>query len=459
MKKSIYIFFSLIMILSLVSCSEDYNGISNSGEVKIKTFSANAKLETLDETSGLIELVFPSTTDLTKIKPVITLSEGAHIVSPENPEGPIDLSKVTVYRVVNGNLYHDYNVVASHVSDKTKILTFSIGKYKGVIDQSTRTITVLYPKGEDVTALTPKFTITDGAKVVSPTATTLDFTSPVNYNISYLDETFIYKVTVVPTDLTPVGFLGEAATAGEITNLDEKAAWNWLSENFVDPVYISFDAIKKGADLSKYGVLWYHCDPDKLEIPSIATDATVIDALKKFHAQGGGLLLTSAGVSLGTSLDIAKNGKLWNNDWGYGNSPSTLGENWGMRFTGHENHPIFKGLRMEIGETSRFYIMGKGVKVKGHNAIWNFDTWTGYNFDVAKWQNENGGKQLASFYWDDAMNQRSIITEYERQNGNGATITIAVESYDWYNEDGSPVNSYHDNLETLTGNILNYLAK
>ena len=114
---------------------------------------------------------------------------------------------------------------------------------------------------------------------------------------------------------------------------------------------------------------------------------------------------------------------------------------------------------MEIGETPRFYIMGKGVKVKGHNAIWNFDTWTGYNFDVAKWQNENGGKQLASFYWDDAMNQRSIITEYERQNGNGATITIAVESYDWYNEDGSPANSYLDNLETLTGNILNYLAK
>ena len=80
MKKSIYIFLSLIMILNLVSCSEDYNGISNSGEVKIKTFSANAKLETLDETSGLIELVFPSATDLTKITPIITLYLKVHIL-------------------------------------------------------------------------------------------------------------------------------------------------------------------------------------------------------------------------------------------------------------------------------------------------------------------------------------------------------------------------------------------
>lgn len=452
---------SWFIFTAFSACTKDaYNGIDNSGGVTIKSFTVAGVRESLiNEESGYIELIVSSATDLTTLTPAIVLSDGAAIILPENPSNPVNLSVPTTYRVANGNLYRDYNVIAKHVSDVARIESFTIGKYRGIIDNAARTVTVLYPEGESLAALTPTVKLNVGATLVSPTVQTLDFSSPIKYTIAYLDETFTYTVSVVPTQLTPVAFIGEASSASSISNADEKAAWTWLAANFVDPVYLSFEAIKNGADLNAYGAIWYHCDPDEFRIPSVASDGAVIAALKTYYENGGGLLLTSAGIRLGVAIGISKDGRMWNNDWGYGNTPSVTGDDWGIHFAGHENHPIFKGLRTSAGNASVAYLIGKGVTVKGHNAIWNFDAWTGYNFDVAKWQAENGGVQLASFHWDEAMNQRCIITEYPRKAAKGAVITIAVESYDWFYENGSIANPYKDNIEKLTANILSYIAK
>lgn len=451
--------FALCLITT--ACSDDsYHGIDNSGEVKILSFSATgSKLNVLQEDNDYIELILPSSADLTAVTPSFTLSQGAHLASPEKPEGPIDLSKVVTYRVINKNLYHDYRVIAKRVADVTYFTEFTINDYKGSIDNKARKITVKMPVDTDVTVLSPKFALSDGAKLIYPATTVLDFTQPQNYTIEYLEETFTYAVEVQLVNFIPVAFIGDPETAADISNADDKAAYEWLASNFPEQEYVSFADIRGGKDLSKFGVIWFHCDPDRFDIPTSATSTKVTTALNDYYLAGGSLLLTSAGVKLGTFLEIAKDKRMWNNDWGYGNDPSILGENWGMSFKGNESHPIFQGLRMEAGETHRFYLLGQGVGIKGHNAIWNFDTWTGYNFDVQRWQDENGSKQLASFYWDDAMNQRSIITEYERNGSKGGVITIAVESYDWYHENNSPANPYRDNLERLTENILNYLAE
>ncbi|MDO5608377.1 MAG: DUF4960 domain-containing protein [Capnocytophaga sp.] len=451
---------ALFTLAGISACSDDKGTpIANEGGVKILTFTAGGTVETIDGAGkdGVITLFFPHGSDLTQLQPQYTLSPGAEIILPDNPQGPIDLSVLTTYRVVNGNLYHDYKVIASHIS--ASFSSFAIGKYNGSIDHNARTITVKYPKSWDVSALTPTFSITDDATVSPALGTTVDFTNPVTYTLEYLGEKFVYTVTVEKSDIQPVAFLGGAATGEQLSDADNKAAYTWMSGNFADFEYISFDDIKNGKDLTAYGVIWFHHDSDDGNLPSGATDTAVTNALKAYRAQGGGLFLSSAGVKLGSSLDIAKDNRMYNNDWGWGNQPSVLGENWGMNFSGNETHPIFNGLEMPLGEARRFYIMSQGVKVKGHNAIWNFDSWTGYDFDVAKWENENGGKQLASFYWDDAMNQRAIITEYERNGSYGAVITIAVESYDWYNEPDSPANAYRKNLERLTANVLNYLLK
>ena len=276
MKKNSYIIISLIInLLAITACNDDkYNGIDNSGEVKIVSFSDNhAKLITLNEVNGNIKLIYPSNINLGTLSPSLQLSEGASVLTPENPEGPIDLSNITIYRIINGNLYHDYKVLAQHVSDIAKIESFSIGRYKGSIDHSTRTIKVNYPMGESIDALTPNITVNDGAILVTSLSSPHNFTTPVDFVMSYMDETFTYTASVIPTIFIPMAFLGEATSANLLSNNDEKKAWEWMKENFETAEYLSFDDIKAGKDLTKYKVIWYHYDSFNAGGDPVAPDA------------------------------------------------------------------------------------------------------------------------------------------------------------------------------------------
>lgn len=459
----------ICLAFALASCdSDNYNGIENSGEVKILAFTAGAKQETLNEESSLINLIFKTGTDLTKVTPSFTLSDGASIKSPANPNGPIDFSGVVTYTLTNGNVYHDYKIISKHVADVTNFDQFTIGIYNGSVDNAQRKIVVKMPLNTDVTALAPSYALSEGATLVSPTETVLNFTNPVQYTISHLDETFTYEVSVELVDFRKMAFLGAPATAGDITNMDDKTAYEWFAANFPVNEYISFADIKAGKDLNDYAVIWYHYDAyDKGGDPVVHSDvnAQVTDALNAYLAQGGNLYLSSAGMALGQVLNIAKDGKMWNNAWGYDNNPFLVNDDngigWGMRVK-DPSHPVFKNIQWNTGETHRFFLISNGCYTKGHNIRWNFTAdWDGnvYNRDVARWEATNGGKQLASLHWDDNMNEVCIMTEYERNAERGAVITNGAECYDWYNEENSPANKYRRNLETLTYNILNYLAE
>ncbi|NDV65426.1 DUF4960 domain-containing protein [Bacteroides sp. 224] len=470
MKKHTIIAILIALITGLTACSDDnYNALDISGEVKILSFTVNgSKLNILDEKTDYIEVIMPSGTDLTELVPTYTLSEGASIALPKEPNSPTNLSVLTTYRVVNKNLYHDYKVLAKTVDKVTSFTDFTIGTYKGVVDNDARTIVVKLPLGSEVTALRPTFNLSEGAELTSPNGTTHNFTNPVKYTISYLGESFTYDVTVELVDFRKMAFLGAPATANDITNLDDKAAWTWFSENFPVTEYISFADIKAGKDLSEYAVIWYHWDSyDKGGDPVIHADANkpeVIEAMNNYLAQGGGLFLSSAGLTLGNVLNITKSGGMWNNAWGFERTePLEVndgnGMGWGMRITGHEQHPIYKGIRMAPGEIDRFFLLSNGCQVLAHNVIWNFEeAWTGWNEDVARWENETGGVHLAAFHWDDFMNKRGLITEYPATDNRGPVITTGAEMYDWHQEGGS-ANTFRDNLEKLTYNILNYLSE
>lgn len=451
------------LLFGFVACEDDYNGLQNQGAVKITAFTTGTeKVSTINESDASVTLIFPSTADLTQLKPTITLSEGARIGSPSNGEGPIDLSQPTSYRIINGNLYHDYLVQALHVSDVARIKTFSIGKYKGSMNHELRTITLPYPMGQAVDKLSPYVELNDGAQLVSPASTEgLDFTNPVEFKISYLDEFFTYTVTVVPTDMSPKAFLGSAMSANDLTNASEKAAWSWFSENYEGCEYISFSAIKEGKDLSKFGALWYHWDSfgkggDPVA-PDDANQPEVIEALNAFLASGKGIFLSSGGMALGKLLNISKDGNMWNNAWGFDSSAFQVndgnGIGWGIRFI---NHPIFENVRKPAGETNRCFLLSNGCQTFARNVRWNLKAdWTPQYFGIEKWMKTNGGKQLATLHWDDEMDDTSVFTEYEGTSERGIVITCGAECYDWYDTN----NTYLDNIEIITSNILNYIAK
>lgn len=447
---------SIFLFGFFTSCGEDNReDLDLSGTVRITSFKANGIVGIIDENSkpSTIQVYLPWSYDIKNLNIEAKYSEGA-VLSPSITNNT-DLSSSVTYRVINGNLYNDYTVSASY----SRILTFSIKTYGGTIDNESKTITVKYPVGENLSALTPKYTTTPGATVTPESGSKQDFSNPVKYIISYMGESVEYTVIVKPTNFNPVGFLGTASTASEIENEDEKAAYSWFIKNVPNAEYISFSDIKSGsATLSKYRVLWWHLDGSTRDLPAIATSSDVLTPLKSYYENGGSFLLSSWAVKYAAAIGATKDGKEANNLWGETNTAEavTLSDDWGLCFTGHESHPAFSGLSKPAGVNNKVYLLSSGLKVKAHNALWNFaEDWVDYKSKSA-WESGNGGIGLASFQWDDANNSRSVMFEYPQKESKGGVICIGGEAYDW---SVIGTNKYQNNLEKLTSNVIDYLQK
>lgn len=443
------------LFVGLTSCDDDKDKakLDLSGGVRIYSFKANGVDGIIDESTkpSTIQLYLPWSSNLKDVTVDIKSSEGAQMTPTVN--GSIDLSEGLRLRVINGNLYNDYVISASYSQFKT----FAIGTYSGTIDNENKTIQVKYPKGEDVTALKPIYTVTPGATVAPESASAHDFTNPVEYTISYMGESMKYTVTVVPTNFSPVGFLGTAESSSDIENEDEKAAYAWFSKNVPNAEYISFSSIKNGTvSLSQYAVLWWHLDGTSRDLPAIATSTAVLTPIQSYFENGGSFFLSSWAVKYAAAIGATKDGKEANNLWGETNAADavTLGEDWGLCFTGHESHPVFAGLSKPAGVNNKVYLLSTGLKVRAHNAIWNFEeSWVDYKSKQI-WQDATGGIGLASFQWDNNNAARAVMFEYPKANDKGGVVCIGSESYDWA-VDGT--NNYQNNLEKLTTNIIDYL--
>ncbi|MDO4229961.1 MAG: DUF4960 domain-containing protein [Capnocytophaga sp.] len=439
-----------LSVLLAIGCSKDNKGdLMVDKSATITSLQVNGIAGEIDEVKQTISVVVPWSQSLSSMNVTATLPEGASI-SPAL-SATTDLSKGMTYRVTNGNLYWDYTLTASY----PVVTEFAIGKYKGTIDNDQKTISVKYPKDEAVTALTPVASVTTGASLSPSGNTAIDFTNSITYTLSYRGESVAYTVMVIPTEFAAIGFLSTATKPAEITDADEKAAYEWFSTNVSNFKFISFADIKDGnVNLSDVKAIWWHLDSNA-NLPSEATNATVTDKLKAFYNNGGSFLFTTWAVQYVANLGIAKDGKFVNNMWNQTNSPNAIGDDWGISFKGNENHAIFKGLSLIAGRNNGAYLLSQGSKAKDHSAIWNFE-WGDYANDIPRWTTENGAIQLASFHWDDAMS-RAVIFEYPKSGNSGKVICIGIGSYDWYNEDGSPENTYFNNIKTLTSNCLDYL--
>lgn len=445
--------FSLISLFGLLSCSDDdKSDLDFSKEVSITSFKANNIEGVINKAKKpfTIDVYLPWSADLKDLSLQYTLSEGATIDNTNTEH--VDLSTPITYRIFNGNLYNDYTVSAAY----SKFTSFGISTYSGVIDDSAKTITIKYPKNIGVEKLRVEYTVTPGATVTPESGVVKDFTSPQIYTISYLGESVYYTVTVVPTNFEPVAFLGTAANESLIADADEKAAFAWFKKNVPNAEYVSFSTIKNDDDaLSKFSVLWWHLDSSQ-NLPSMATSTKVVEAISSYYNNGGSLFLSSFAVKYAATIGVTLDGKEANNIWGDGNGEeaSTVGEDWGLSFTGHEDHPAFSGLNKPAGVSNKVYLLSSGLKVKAHNAIWNFaESWVDYKSkDI--WQEANGGIGLASFQWDNSNEERAVMFEYPKTGTKGGVICIGSEAYDWY---VVGTNEYQNNLQNLTSNIIQYL--
>ncbi|MCM4160952.1 DUF4960 domain-containing protein [Antarcticibacterium flavum] len=445
--------------IMMFSCDDsiDDSGFILDVPVNIESFSLHGEEGQIDQASGEITFIMPYNTNITGIVPTVELP-GSATLTP-SVDVPRDFTQEVTYTVVNGNLYKNYVV---KVEVLKPILNFSINGVAGAINHTNRTINLLMPEGTNLSNLQPEIEISDGLTISPSSGTSIDFSEPVIFTINANDHTLEYTVNVTtPATGVKIGYLGVASNRSSISDPDEKAAADWLFSTFGEVEYISFEDVATGTNLSNFAVIWWHFD-EAQDLPEIAYNPEVLNSLKNFRNEGGGLLLTTFAALLVDELGIVPAGHQPNNVFGDFGTGGFVDENnnWGISFRGHEEHPLFVGL--ETFENGKANFLEKGTFRQNHTAWWFLPEWGNYG-NGEGWRNQTGGINLASESWDDNLDGRVAIAEFNGTEAQGNVIVIGFGAYDWYNEtdaDGneSQANAFLPNIKRLTENAIYYLG-
>lgn len=175
-----------------------------------------------------IEVAFG--TDVTVLTPNFTLSEGA---SSDLASGTAtDFTSAVNYTVTaeDGTIAQDWvvTVTTEEPNTDTDILTFVLDEQTGtaIVNSADHTVTIEVILGTDVTALTPIFTLSEGATSNPASETATDFTNAVSYTVTAQDGTtnqsWLVTVNEAPNTETDIltFTLGEQ-TVDAIINADD----------------------------------------------------------------------------------------------------------------------------------------------------------------------------------------------------------------------------------------------
>ncbi|MDR2085960.1 MAG: DUF5018 domain-containing protein [Dysgonamonadaceae bacterium] len=240
------------------SCENNREDMDLTGGVDIISFSVDGVEGVINQKAQTIKVLLPTNVDLSALKPVITLSDGASVTPASDETVDFSNSENTPieYKVVNKNRYNTYKVRVENI--KAKITLFRIGTYVGNIDEVNRTISVYLPKGTDVTALVPTVQYTEGATITPADGAPVDFADAVVYTLSYVGETFQYTVTVLLQEAPGlIIFNGEDVKPewGNIAATVESPFANPKTDG-INPSPFCASTMRNGADTDDGGKPW-----------------------------------------------------------------------------------------------------------------------------------------------------------------------------------------------------------
>lgn len=462
-----YAFYSLLtagiaVLLTLTACDDDNRSdLQLDGETEITAFALDGYEGTIDLSAGTIIVPLPEVYDTSAMTvTALALSEGA---TANVAQGDLmNLTDPQVIRVTNGDVLLDYTVSVQH--DEAEILSFKLnGSYTGVIDQTAHTISVRVPTSVDVTAMTVTITTSDGATVSPASGSTVDFTDPVEFTVTYNTATTVYTVTVVLSDTFDVAYVGLASSIDEL-NYEENEAATWLLNNVANSQYISFAEVAAGnLDFSDCKVIWWHLhidggidSMDKFE--SNAADAvTAVSAMKELYESGVSFLLTRYATYYAVKLGATIDGCVPNNCWGqYETDAEITTSGWTFLMTDHEDHALYQNLIMDGTNDDYVYTCGSGYAITNSTAQWHIGTDWGDYADYDTWRTNHGGTDIG--YGSDGA---IVVWEYPTEGyGEGNILCIGSGCYDWYSYGvDTSTDPYHENVSILTENAINYLSE
>lgn len=450
----------IMLMIAVAGCSDDNkSGLQLEGDTWITAFALDNYTGTIDRSNKTITVALPETYDTDAMKvTAIELSEGAE--ASVKSGDVLNCSFTQMIKVINGNTSLDYTVIIKH--DEAKILTFKLNDtYSGVIDQTTRNITVRVPTSADVTNMIPVVTVSAGAVVTPISGQAVDFTNPVDFVVSYNTASAVYTVTVIASDAPNAVYVGLAADIN-LLNAEEKEAAAWMLNNIPNSQYISFEDVQAGRiDLSECKLMWWHLhidggidSMDKFDQAAPAAVNALVK-MKELYNNGMNLLLTRYATFYAAKLGATLDGNNPNNCWGQSEETGEIaGGAWNFFIQGHEDHPIYQNLVMNGGEPDKVYTFDAGYRTTNSTAQWHIGSdWGGYA-DKEIWRAKTGGVDLG-YGGDGAI----VAWEYPTDGTRGGIVCIGSGCYDWYayGIDAS-ADKYHANIGKMTENAINYLT-
>lgn len=371
--------------------------------------------------------------------------------------------------VVNYSCQDDY-VSSLELDNKVTINKFSIGTIEGVINEKTKTIKVVVPDGTDLSKLNPSIDLPPGAVITPAITSNMDFRNPIEFTV--VNGSIYTKYTISVTEKFYIAFLGTALNVNSINGDDEKAAADWFFKNYDNAEYVSFEAIKNGSiDLKKYRLLWWYFDEGR-NLPQIATDPTVLNAIKDYYKGGRNLLLNSHACAYFWDL-----GRMENSPYGrvIGDGPGfENGDTWaiGANIGAHNvtNHPIYKGVSFNQDPDGYNWVpvIGPGWR-EDHNYV--LDNIPG-SLGLGPNNNEAAYEEFTSRHNAEWLGVWGGIRDYwmvgimelkPTQVYKGRAIFIGIGGFEFnqnkqgtINPDG--VNIYQSNINKISKNSIDYLS-
>ncbi len=153
----------------------------------------------VNDNNGSITILMPYGSNLTKLPPIIELSDHATVVPTSDVEQNFTSPVTYTVTAEDGLTTKEYTVTVNHADNTEALITkFIIDGQVGetVIDDNDETISILMSYGADLTSLTPTIELSDNATVVPASGVVQDFTLPVTYTVTAEDGVRVNEYSV-----------------------------------------------------------------------------------------------------------------------------------------------------------------------------------------------------------------------------------------------------------------------
>lgn len=274
-----------------------------------------------------------------------------------------------------------------------------------------------------------------------------------------------------------------ASDIESIDNFQEHAAARWFTETHPDGVIITPGETSR-INAANLECIWIHIDRVGIglgNLPAEFSDEATVEALKKFVADGGNLLLTKQATQLLTRIgridasfapgiygdgDGGEGFDNWNVNaqigWWQHNPDNQEPD--ASQYYDRRGHAIYKGLSTsEDFPFETFPMEGTGnpetsLWREDHNCMWDLNAYSytaeGRN-TVERFETQNNAVVLGTWGHVQDYAVAGLVEFLPEGETAGRVIANGLAACEWSPRTG--VNVYHDNLTRLTANCLDYL--